>query len=140
MNPNLPSKPITRRERAARVGVALAALAASKHYKLDDLSIEVYARVLADVPVNDIEAVCREMEKTGEWMPKPAALRAEAVLRVFRARRAALTQAVDSGSLAGDAHCRECFDTGWKYVSKSTVAACSCRTSNPVFQLRHIGE
>lgn len=126
---------MSKRERAARVGVALAGLAASKHYKLDDLTIQVYDRALADLRVDDIEAVCRELEKTGEWMPKPAAIRQAVVDRAVAERRAQLQHTV---ATTRGAYCAECRDTGWKYSSQNAVIACPCRPENPAFQLRRI--
>jgi hypothetical protein len=136
VNPNLPTRRISKAERAARVGVALAALAASRHYKFDDLTIEVYSRVLGDLRVDDIEAVCREMERVGEWMPKPSAIRDAVLQRARAARRESLQQIVAG---AGPT-CALCQDTGWKYVGRG-VKPCECRPNNPAFQLaRRIGE
>jgi hypothetical protein len=135
VNQNLPTRRLTRAERAARVGVALAALAASKHYKLDDLTIEVYDRVLADLPVDFIEAVCRDFERTGEWMPKPAEIRAECKRR----RRAMLKASVEAvAESRPGVHCHLCLDTGWQQAGESTVRRCPCRKDNPNFLARHL--
>jgi len=132
---------MSKRERAARVGVALASLAASKHYKLDDLSITVYDRVLADVRVDDIEAVCRGLEKDdGPWMPKPGEIRAAAIARARKHYRDTLLAQVEAGDVPAP-YCAACNDTGWEPTpGRRAVEPCGCRRHNPRYQLRIIGD
>lgn len=126
----LPTRRESRADRAARIGVALAALAASRHYKLDDLTITVYDRVLAPIPTIYVERACRALEKAGEWMPKPAEIRAAAVA----CWRQDMTKQLQPG-----VYCPACSDTSWRRTGPRSVVPCDCRASNPNILLRRLG-
>lgn len=127
----LPTRRERRSERAARIGVALAALAASRHYKLDDLTITVYDRVLAPIPTSYIERACLDLERVGEWMPKPAEIRAAALAHW----RQDATRQTQPG-----VYCPECFDTSWRPTGPRSVVPCTCRNTNPNVLLRRLGQ
>lgn len=135
MTKNLPDRAApSKKERAARVGVALAALATAKGYKFDDLSITVYARVVEDVPVPFIEAACRALEKqSGEWMPKASTVRDEAILLWQQHRR----KTIEAGAATTPRpYCRHCLDTGFARTGERRVKPCACRSTNPHYLLK----
>lgn len=120
---------MTRDERFAQT---ITALAVATRGELDDPTIELYDRALADVPIHLLEAAAVELAKTSTFFPRPAEWRdaVDTILdRSERLKLAGPQQQQLPGEVDPEAwRCPDCDGTGW--VHSMTARTCdkpACR-------------
>jgi hypothetical protein len=114
---------------------ALALLAISTQYEMDELTMRAYRIALEGVPLEFVEKACEELAREPlSWFPKAGDIRARAEKIAARRQPA---KALPSGATSTGYACVECKDTGWKYVGHNAVVECECRPTNPNYQATH---
>lgn len=120
---------------AERFFDALAFLAVTTQYQMDEITMRGYTVALEGIPISFIERACAELSReTRRWFPMAADIRdrAEQI-----ARRGSDAPALPPGAVSTGYACAECKDTGWKYVGDRVVTDCDCRPTNPNYLAAH---
>jgi uncharacterized membrane protein len=114
---------------------ALAFLAVTTQYQIDEITMRGYRTALDGIPVAFIERACAELAREPRrWFPMAADIR-ERAEKIARAGRTTL--ALPPGATSTGYACVDCKDTGWKYVDNRAVTECECRPTNPNYQAAH---
>lgn len=117
-------------DRDERFATCITALAVATRGELDDPTIELYDRALADVPIHLLEAAAVELAKTSTFFPRPAEWRTavDTILdRSERLKLAGSTQLQLPGEVGvDDWRCPDCDNTGWRAADR-TCEKPACR-------------
>lgn len=104
---------------AGRFAACITALAIATKGELDEPTIELYFRALADVPIHLLEAGSVELARTARFFPRPAEWRAAVDTILDRSQRKDLPGQPALPGVIGEAwRCPDCDNTGWVYLNQ----------------------